>query len=93
MPLFATVQSFLRNLWLGVAIGLTALALTGLLANQPYEVSEKDPVTFAGLAWLLILVALAACDIPARRAMRVVHYEWKWPTALTIERSMPCGSL
>jgi predicted permease len=62
----------MRVALLGVAIGLAAaLGLTRLMASQLYGVSAKDPLTFAGVAALLTLVALAACYIPARRAMRV----------------------
>jgi predicted permease len=57
---------------IGVAIGIgAALGLTRLMANQLFGVSAHDPLTFAGVAMLLILVAVAACYIPARRAMHV----------------------
>jgi predicted permease len=56
----------------GVAIGAcAAVGLTRLMANQLFGVSPHDPLTFAGVAVLLIVVAVAACYIPARRAMRV----------------------
>ena len=57
---------------IGVAVGIAAaLGLTRLMANQLFGVSAHDPLTFAGVALLLIIVAVAACYIPARRAMRV----------------------
>jgi len=61
-----------RMALIGVAIGVVAaLGLTRLMSNQLFGVSAHDPLTFAAVATLLIIVAVAACYIPARRAMRV----------------------
>ena len=61
-----------RMALVGVAIGIVAaMGLTRLMANQLFGVSPHDPITFVGVAVLLIIVAIAACYIPARRAMRV----------------------
>jgi predicted permease len=57
---------------IGVAAGLAAsLALTRLMARLLFGVSVYDPLTFLAVTCLLVLVALAASYIPARRAMRV----------------------
>ena len=53
-----------------VGIGLT-LAVTRYLKSMLYDIHANDPATIAGAAILLTLVAVAACYIPARRAMRV----------------------
>jgi predicted permease len=56
----------------GAAIGLGgALIVSHLMAGLLYGVSPSDPLTFISLAVVLVMVALAACYIPARRAMRV----------------------
>ncbi|MGA7626241.1 MAG: ABC transporter permease [Candidatus Acidiferrales bacterium] len=57
---------------IGVGVGLAAAAgLTRLMRTMLFGVSAVDPLTFASVAILLCVVALAACYIPARRAMRV----------------------
>ncbi|MGH9584247.1 MAG: FtsX-like permease family protein, partial [Bryobacteraceae bacterium] len=56
----------------GVVIGIGAsLAITRLLSSLLFGISATDPLTFAAVAVLLSLVALAASYIPARRAMKV----------------------
>jgi len=47
------------------------LIVSHLMAGLLYGVSPSDPLTFISLTVVLIIVALAACYIPARRAMRV----------------------
>jgi putative ABC transport system permease protein len=56
----------------GVGLGLaSAFALTRLMGDLLFRVDAKDPITFAAVAAMLIVVSLAACYLPARRAARV----------------------
>jgi putative ABC transport system permease protein len=53
---------------LGVA---AALLLAPLMAHLLYDVSATDPMTFVAIAALLVIVAMVACYLPARRATKV----------------------
>ena len=53
---------------LGLAI---SLALTPLMSGQLYGVGHSDPITLAAVPSALLAIALLACIVPARRAMRV----------------------
>ena len=57
---------------LGIAIGLVAaIGVTRLMASLLFGVAPRDPLTFFAVPVLLMAIALLACYIPARRAMRV----------------------
>src|SRR4051812_2608846 len=57
---------------IGIAAGIAgAFALSRVLASLVFDVQVRDPLTYAAVAAVLALVALAACVIPARNASRV----------------------
>jgi macrolide transport system ATP-binding/permease protein len=57
---------------IGAAIGIAAaVGVTRFMASMLFGIKATDPATFIGVAIMLIVVALAACYIPARRAMKV----------------------
>jgi putative ABC transport system permease protein len=62
----------LRLVLIGLALGLGgALALSQLLKRFLFGVAPSDPETFVGVAIILTVVAVVACWIPARRAMKI----------------------
>jgi len=64
-------QGLQTTLW-GIGVGLaSAYALTTIVASTLYGVSARDPLTFSSTALFLILVGMAACYVPARRAMQI----------------------
>jgi predicted permease len=66
----------MRPVAIGLAVGLGgALALSRVLQGLLFEVRATDPLTLAGVAVLLALVALLACYLPARRAARIAPME------------------
>ena len=66
------VRQGMSRVVIGVGLGLVgAIALTRVMTTLLFNVSAKDPVTFAAVAVLLSVVALVACYIPARRATKV----------------------
>src|SRR6185503_7255132 len=65
-------QSGLRLIAIGIVIGLLATAAaTRVVASQLRDISQYDPLTFAGVAAVMLTAGVAACYIPARRATRV----------------------
>jgi putative ABC transport system permease protein len=70
------VRMLLRSTLFLVGAGITigtagALAVTRVLAKFLFDVKPTDPSTFAAVALTLVFAALAACYVPARRAMKV----------------------
>lgn len=62
----------LKVVALGVVVGLiAALALARVMTSLLFGITATDPLTFAGVALLLVIVALLACFVPARRAAKV----------------------
>jgi putative ABC transport system permease protein len=62
----------IRGIALGILAGVTiSYAVTRILASVLYGVTATDPITFAAVIVLLIIVALAASTLPARRAIKL----------------------
>ena len=70
--LWSVLRQGLQLTGAGVVVGLGgALALTQTIKSLLFEVSATDPIIFASIPALLVIVALAACYVPARRSARV----------------------
>ncbi|HUK52795.1 MAG TPA: FtsX-like permease family protein, partial [Candidatus Binatia bacterium] len=56
----------------GIGAGVVvALGLARFLTNMLFGVQPSDPITFGGVALLLVSISMVACYVPARRATRV----------------------
>jgi ABC-type antimicrobial peptide transport system permease subunit len=56
----------------GLALGLgAAIGVTRLVGSFLYQVEPTDPLTFAGVACGFVIVAVAACLLPARKALDI----------------------
>jgi ABC-type antimicrobial peptide transport system permease subunit len=70
--LWLVLRRGLIQVGIGVTLGLAgAYFMSKALASVLVQVAPRDPATFATISILLVLVAIAACAIPARRASRV----------------------
>ena len=70
--LWLVIGEGLRLALIGVAAGLlAALQLTSVMAHLLFEVSSTDPAIFAIVPLMLVMVAVLACYLPARRASKV----------------------
>jgi putative ABC transport system permease protein len=66
------VSQGLRTVLIGIAMGFAgSLAITRALGSLLFGVTATDPLTFAAVIGLLMMTALLACYIPARRAAKV----------------------
>jgi ABC-type antimicrobial peptide transport system permease subunit len=62
----------MKLMGIGVLVGLiVSFAVSHLMTRFLFDVQATDPITFAGVSVLLLLLALVACAIPALRAIHV----------------------
>jgi putative ABC transport system permease protein len=66
------IRDGLKQALAGIALGIGgALSLTRLMDSMLFGVTASDPLTLSAVAAILLVIALAACYLPARRATRV----------------------
>jgi ABC-type antimicrobial peptide transport system permease subunit len=70
--MWLVLKQGIRRICIGLALGLlAAFGVSRVLASVLVNMTATDPVTFVSISVLLSLITLAACVIPARRAMRL----------------------